>query len=123
MNYLEFGLVLQRRTKALALELIRFVRRLPRTEEARVLGRQLLRAGTGLAANYRACCRAKSGADFIAKLATTTEEADETIFWLELLEEAGIAPGDSIPPLRREAEEILRILSASLATARRQRSG
>lgn len=119
MNHLEFGLVMQRRTKALALSLVQLFQRLPRGEEARILGRQLLRAGTGVAANYRACCRAKSGPDFAANLATTTEEADETLFWLELLEEAQLAPLPQIQPLRQETEETLRILRASLTTARR----
>jgi four helix bundle protein len=122
MNHLEFGLAMQRRTKGLALALVHLFQQLPHTEEARILGRQLLRAGTGVAANYRACCRAKSRPDFVAKLATTTEEADETVFWLELLEEAQVAPTTQTQPLRQEAEEILRMLRASLTTARRPHS-
>jgi len=90
MNNLEFATRMQKRTKSYAIQVVRLFGKLPRSEEARVIGRQLLRSGTSVAANYRAVCRAKSAADFIAKMSTVVEEADESLFWLELLEEAAI---------------------------------
>ena len=81
---------LRQRTKEFALRVIKLFRALPKTEEARVLGRQILRSGTAVAANYRSACRARSRADFISKVGITVEEADETAFWLELLIDAGI---------------------------------
>ena len=83
---------LRQRTKRFALLIIKLCRRLTNGREARILGDQLLRAGTAVAANYRAACRGRSRAEFIAKLGVVIEEADETLFWCELLEEAGIVP-------------------------------
>jgi four helix bundle protein len=79
MTNLDFAQQMQARTKSFALRVIKTFRRLPKTEEARVLGKQVLRSGTFVAANYRAACRSKSRADFISKLGTTVEEADETL--------------------------------------------
>ena len=109
---------LQARTKAFALAVIRLVSRLPRTEVARVIGRQLLRAGTAVGANYRAACRARSSADFRAKLAVVEEEADESLYWLELLADAGILPGHALAGLLQEANELVAIFTASRKTAR-----
>ena len=81
---------LKERTKQFAVRIVRLFQSLPKTEEARVLGRQVLRSGTGVGANYRAVCRARSRSEFIAKLGVVLEEADETVFWLELLIETGI---------------------------------
>ena len=81
---------LQDRTKRFAVAVVRFFSRLTKTEAARVIGRQLLRAGTSVAANYRAAWRARSAADFISKISIVLEETDETLFWLELLVDAGI---------------------------------
>jgi four helix bundle protein len=92
---------------------------LPKTDEARVLGRQLLRSATSVAANYRAACRAKSDADFIHKLGTVVEEADESLLWLELLEQASLCPSPVVAPIKSEADELLRILKTSLNTAKR----
>ena len=93
MNNLEFAKKMQGRTMAFAVQVIKFFVKLPKADEARVPGRQLLRAGTSVAANYRAVCRAKSEADFISKMGTVVEEAEESVFWLELLEQAGFARG------------------------------
>jgi four helix bundle protein len=120
MNNFEFGETMKERTKALAVAIVRFYRDLPRTDEARVMGRQLLRAGTSVAANYRAVCRAKSQADFISKIGTVVEETDETALWLELLAEADVCPPDSVKDLKCESEELLHLFSSSLATARRE---
>ena len=81
---------LQNRTKRFVVAIVRFFSRLPQIEVARVIGRQLLRAGTAVAANYRAVCRARSAADFISKISIVLEETDQTLFWLELLVDAGI---------------------------------
>jgi len=118
MNKLEFAMQMQTRTKKFAVQIIQFFARLPKTDEARVLGRQLLRSSTSVAANYRAACRSKSGADFISKLGTVVEEIDESLFWLELLEEAAICSSGSIAPFKSEACELVRILQTSLSTAK-----
>ena len=113
MNNLEFAKKMQTRTMVFAVNVVRFFVKLPKTDEARVPGKQFLRAGTSVGANYRAVCRAKSDADFIV------EEADESAFWLELMENAGVGSSAPIQPLKTEANELLRIFSASLNTAKR----
>jgi four helix bundle protein len=109
---------LRQRTKEFALRVIKLFRALPKTEEARVLGRQILRSGTGAAANYRSACRARSRADFISKIGIAVEEADETSFWLELLVDAGIVKRDRLENLLVEADELVRIFQASRTTAK-----
>ncbi|MBI3355358.1 MAG: four helix bundle protein [Nitrospirae bacterium] len=112
---------LAKRTKEFALNIIRLSGGLPKTAEARVLGHQIVRSGTSVAANYRAVCRARSRAEFIAKLGTVVEETDETMFWLELLTESGIASGNRTAELLQEANELLAIFSASRRTAKSRR--
>jgi four helix bundle protein len=119
MNKLEFATITQARTKSFAIEVIKFYGKLPKSEEARVIGRQLLRSGTSVASNYRALCRSKSGADFIHKLGTVVEETDETMLWLELLEEAAVCPVGNCATLKREAQELIRVFQTSLNTAKR----
>jgi four helix bundle protein len=82
--------ILKRRTKLFAIRIVKLFKALPRTEEGRVVGKQLLRSGTSVAANYRAACRSRSKAEFIAKIGVVVEEADETVFWLELLSDVGL---------------------------------
>jgi four helix bundle protein len=106
------------RTKQFAIRIVRLFRALPRTEEACVLGRQVLRSGTSIAANYRAVCRARSRADFVSKLSVVTEETDETVFWLELLIETGVVPKARMERLLTEASELMRIFGSSLHTAK-----
>ena len=101
----------RQRTKKLALDVIRFSQSLPKTEEATIMKRQLLRSATSVGANYRAACRAKSSAEFYAKISIVIEEADETIFWLELLEESGSTNKSATAPLVKEATEILSVLA------------
>ena len=108
---------LKLRTKKLALSVIKFFEALPKNETCRILGRQLLRAGTSVGANYRAACRAKSTADFISKMGTVEEEADESSFWLELLVEDGKVPAAKADPLIKEANELLAITVSSINTA------
>lgn len=112
---------LQDRTKKFAVRIVGAFVRLPKTEEARVLGRQFLRSGTSVAANYRAVCRARSAADFISKISVVAEETDETLFWFELLVEAKVVRPQMLESLMTECIELLRIFSASLATAKRNR--
>jgi four helix bundle protein len=107
------------RTKQFALQTIRFCEGLPKDETSRVLGRQLLRAGTSVGANYRAAQRAKSKPDFISKMGTVLEEADECVYWIELLIEAGKSHPTESAPLHREATELVAIAVTSLNTARR----
>ena len=109
---------MKKRTKALALRVIRLVQALPRTRVADVLARQLLKSGTSVGANYRAACRARSTADFIAKLGIVEEEADESMYWIELLVEAELIKAGLVSDLLHEAEEILAIVVASINTAR-----
>ncbi|MBM4123458.1 MAG: four helix bundle protein [Nitrospira sp.] len=112
---------LRQRTKQFALAVLGLVRDLPRTDEARVLGRQLLRSGTSLAANYRAACRARSKAEFISKMSVVIEETDETEFWLELSTESGMVASARTAELLREVGELLAIFVASRRTARGER--
>ena len=109
---------LKRRTKKFAVRVITLFRSLPRIEEARIIGKQVLRSGTSVAANYRAVCRARSRAEFIAKVGIVVEEADETVFWFELLIEAAIVREPKMQSLLREANELLAIFAASQSTAR-----
>jgi four helix bundle protein len=92
MSKIDRARELQDRTKKFALRIIGAFSRLPKTEAARVIGRQFLRSGTSVAANYRAACRARSAADFISKISIVVEETDETLFWLELAGEANLVP-------------------------------
>jgi four helix bundle protein len=106
------------RTKRFALLVIRGCRTLPSTQESRIITRQLLRSATSVAANYRAVCRSRSTADFVSKLGVVLEEADETLFWLELLVDGGIAQADKVASLLKEANELVSIFVASLRTAK-----
>jgi four helix bundle protein len=110
---------LKQRTKRFALDTIRFFEALPKDETSRVLGRQLLRSGTSVGANYRAAKRAKSNADFINKMTIVEEEADECGYWLELLSESGKVTASKMTSLHREADELVAIAVASINTARR----
>ena len=109
----------KQRTKAYALRIIHLFEALPKNGTASVLGRQLLRSGTSVGANYRAACRAKSPADFVSKLGTVEEECDETLYWLELLIEAGQVKPSRVCELMKEGGEILALTVASINTARR----
>ena len=121
VSTLDEAKLLQNRTKVFAVRIIKAFARLPKDEAVRVTGRQFLRSGTSLAANYRAACRARSAADFISKINTVAEETDETLFWLELLVEANLVPAKIVGSLMVECEELLKIFSASLATAKANR--
>jgi four helix bundle protein len=106
-----FANLLQKRTKSFVLRSITVFRALPSTEEARIIGKQFLRSASSVGANYRAVCRSRSQNEFFAKLSITIEEADESLFWLEIISESGILPVGKLRSLMSEAEEIVKILS------------
>jgi four helix bundle protein len=112
---------LKKRTKAFAIRIIQLYRALLKTGEARVIGNQLLKSGTSVAANYRAVCRARSKAEFTAKIGVVVEEADETVFWLEMIVDSGIMPLSRLQELTKEGNELLAIFAASKRTARNSR--
>ena len=109
---------LKLRTKKFALRIVKVFQALPHSEDARTLGKQLLRSGTSVAANYRAVCRSRSKAEFVARLGIVVEEIDETVFWLELLVESGIISPARLGDLRREANELLAIFVSSQLTSK-----
>jgi four helix bundle protein len=109
---------LKKRTKEFALRIIKLVNTLPNSPVGRVIGNQLLMAGTSVGANYRAACRAKSKADFIYKINIVEEEVDESAFWLELIIESGLIPKSKIESLLNEANELTAIFVSSNKTAK-----
>ena len=110
------------RTKAFAIRVIRLAEMLPNGKAFDIIGKQLIRSGTSVGANYRAACRARSRAEFVAKIGIVEEEADETIYWLELLIAHGRIPSDPVTPVISEARQILAMVIASIRTARGARS-
>src|SRR6185369_528496 len=113
---------LKDRTKAFAIRIVRMFRSLPKETDAQVIGKQVLRSGTSVGANYRAACRARSHAEFVAKLGVVVEEADETVYWLELLAETQSMKADRLEPIRNEAEQLTAIFTAAKETARQNRN-
>src|SRR5208282_4685986 len=109
---------LKKRTKPFTIRVINLVDRLPNSRAANIIANQLVRSGTSVGANYRAACRAKSRVDFISKLGTVEEEADETLYWMELLIESGKVKTAALANLMREAGEIVAIIVTSINTAR-----
>ena len=121
MNKLDQAFALQERTKQFAIRIVNVVRALPSSREGNVLGNQLLRSATAVAAKYRAVCRARSKAEFISKMSIVVEEADETIFWMEMLGDTRVVQPDRLADLLREGNELLAICAASLRTAKQNR--
>ena len=111
---------LKQRTRQFALRIIGLVESLPKGRTAEVIAHQLLRSGTSVGANYRAACRAKSTRDFVSKMGIVEEEADETLYWMELLSEADIVESEKLALLMKEADELLSIAVASIKTARKK---
>jgi len=109
---------LRDRTKAFAVRIVRLYRSLPYRTDAQVLGKQLIRSGTAVAANYRAACRARSNAEWVAKIGVVVEEADETLFWLEMLMDCEIVAPGKLQALIKEGHELSAIFTASRHTAR-----
>ena len=106
------------RTKEFAKRVVRLCRTLPENREGRLIGNQIFRSGTSVAANYRAACRARSKAEFISKMTIVEEEADETLFWLEMLSEMEIVSSGLLSPLMSETNEIVAIVVSTIKTAK-----
>jgi len=111
-----FSEVLKKRTKSFAINVIGFTKSLDKSLENIVFIKQMIRSSTSVAANYRASCRARSEAEFFSKLSIVLEEADETLFWLEMIEECNIKSKELITPLQIEAEELMKIFAKSRKT-------
>jgi four helix bundle protein len=111
---------LRARTKAFALRVVKLYRSLPRSADAQVMGKQLLRCGTSVAANYRASCRARSRAEFAARIGIVAEEADESGFWLEMLVEAEIVRMALLKDLLKESKELTAIFTSAQQTTRKK---
>jgi len=109
---------LRDRTKSIAVRTVRLYRSLPYTADAQVLGKQLLRCGTAVAANYRAACRAGSRAEWLAKIGIVVEEADESVFGLEMLADCDVVPLSKLEMLLKEAHELSALFTASRRTAK-----
>ena len=111
---------LKKRTKEFALEVIRLYSSLPKTTEAQIIGKQVIRSGTSVGAHYREASRARSVAEFISKTEVALQELDETTYWFELLIEAAIIPTATVTGLQNEAGELTAILVASVLTAKKK---
>ncbi len=110
------------RTKKFALRIIRLCNAFPNTGSAGVIGKQLVRSGTSVGANYRSACRAKSTADFLSKLSIVEEEADESVYWMELLAESGIVRENRLVDLIDEGNQIVSIIVSSIKTTKLKRN-
>ncbi len=111
---------MKQRTKYFALRIIRLAEALPKTNEGSVISKQILKSGTSVGANYRAACRSRTDRDFMARMGTVEEEADETIYWLELIVESGMIKSELVHEIMQEAEEILRMIVASINTVKKR---
>ncbi len=109
---------LRERTRKFAVRIVLLSRYLMRKRDAAPLANQVLRSGTSVAANYRAACRSRSRADFVSKMSVVAEEADETLFWLELLRDTGVVAANRLAPLIDEAGQLTAIFTASRNTAK-----
>ncbi|MGD1839607.1 MAG: four helix bundle protein [Thermonemataceae bacterium] len=109
-NKVRFNELMRERTKAMAVRVVKMYAQIDKTDEFRIIGKQLLRSSTSVAANYRAACRARSAKEFFAKISIVIEEADETLFWLEILEETDLIPSSKLHSLKKEITEILKIV-------------
>jgi four helix bundle protein len=112
---------LKKRTKTFALHVIEAVKKFPRTMPGEIVGRQVVRSATSIGANYRSACRGRSPADFIAKLGIVEEEADESLYWLELAVDSQLITALEAAPLLKEADELTAIFAASRKTARKNK--
>jgi len=119
MGEISFNEKYRIRTKAFAVAIIRFYGAMKKTDELRIVGKQLLRSGTSVAANFRAATRGRSKAEFYAKLCFVVEESDESLFWLELLEESALMPvNDEFEYLKQEAKEIVSVMATARKNAK-----
>ena len=111
---------LKDRTKRFALDIVKLVNKLPRTSVGDTIGRQLVKAGTSVGANYRSACRGRSRSEFAAKIGIVEEEADESAFWLEVIAEAGLLEQTLVHPLLDEADQLVAIMVASRKSLNRK---
>jgi len=114
---------LRKRTREFALRIIKLYAALPKTTEAQVLGRQVLRSGTSVGAHYREACRAKSNADFISKIEGALQELDETLYWIELLAEAKILSANRLGPLERETNQLIAMFVSMAKGMKQKKAG
>ncbi len=114
---------LRKRTKEFALRIIKLYAALPKSTEAQVIGKQLLRSGTSVGAQYREACRAKTNADFISKIEGALQELDETLYWIELLAEAKIITPTRLEPLERETHELIAMFVSMAKGVKQKRAG
>jgi four helix bundle protein len=121
MSDIQMTIAMKKRTKTFALRVIRLVRALPKSDEGQIIGRQLLRSGTAVGANYRAVCRARSTKEFASKIGIVVEEADESAFWMEIVVEAGLLSKKRVSLLLDECNELLAVCAAAYYTARRRK--
>jgi len=112
---------LKHRTKGFALRLIKLYSALPKTTEAQVIGKQVLRSGTSVGAQYREACRARSAAEFVSKMQSALQELDETNYWLELLVDGGFVKAGRLNSLQDEANQLIAIFVSSIKTAKSRR--
>lgn len=115
-NNSDFADKFRKRTKAFVIDVINLYRQLPRNTEAQIVGKQLLRSGSSVGANYRAACRARSQAEFHSKLCIVVEETDESIFWMEILIDSQTIEAEKVNSLMSEANEILKVVSSARKT-------
>lgn len=111
---------LKERTKKFALDVIRFCSTLPKKQEFFIISKQLIKCSTSVGANYRSACRAKSNKDFISKLSIVEEEADESLYWMELIEELGLNNNNELQRLKNESDQLVSIIVASKKTVRKK---
>lgn len=109
---------LKKRTKQFAVDIIKLSENYPRSQAGKVISNQLLRCATSVAANYRSACRARSAADFISKITIVEEEADESLFWIEVTEEAELMPANKLKSVKQEADELTAIFTSAGKTAK-----
>jgi four helix bundle protein len=110
---------MKKRTRAFALRCIRLAQSFRRCTTSDVIGRQLIRSATSVASNYRSACLARSRPEFVAKLGVVQEEADESVFWINLAPDAGLVDRRRVGPLLEEGEQLFKIIATSLKTAKR----
>ncbi len=113
MNKVEFIEEFKNRTKGLAVSVILFYDKLLKTEASKIIGKQLIRSVTSTAANYRAACIARSNREFFAKMSIVVEEADETLFWLEMLRDTKLVSESDVEPFIKEITEIVKVMSVA----------
>jgi len=120
MNPPAFAQLFRERTKRLTIDVITLYKKMPKTDESRIVGKQLIRSASSVGANYRAACRARSSAEFFAKMCIVVEEADETLFWLEILEQTAMTRKEHLVKIKSETTEILSVMAKARSTMKKR---